>query len=138
MTRLLDFMQIFAAAGGQCDPADGAYKFFRLTPWYQYLTGKYDELGVCIPQIIVETSPGVERNDIWLIVLAIIDSLLKVSALVAIGFVIYGGIQFTISQGEPDKTNEARNTIINALVGMVIALTAAMIVSFIGNRLTNI
>ncbi len=133
MTRLLDFMQLFAAAGGECDPAEGGYKFFRLTPWYQYLTGKYDELGVCIPQIIVD-----DRNDIWLIVLAIIDSLLKVSALVAIGFVIYGGIQFTISQGEPDKTNEARNTIINALVGMVIALTAAMIVSFIGNRLTNI
>ncbi len=123
----LNLLQIFSAAGGSCDPADPASvkTFFSLTPWYQYLKGEPDSFGKCIPQI------G-NGSDIGLIVLAVIDTMLKVAALVAIGFVIYGGIQYIISQGEPSKANDAKNTIINALVGLVIAMSAAGIVSFIG------
>lgn len=124
---MLSSLTQFAAS---CSPTEGAYNFFTLTPWYQYLQGQTDAFGKCIPQI----NGG---QDIWLIVLAVIDSLLKVAALVAIGFVIYGGIQFVISQGEPDKTNEARNTIINAIVGLVIAMIAAGIVSFLGNAIVR-
>src|SRR5690606_21990867 len=100
------------------------------TPWYQYLSGKTDSFGKCVPQIN-------RGQDIWLIVLAVIDSLLKVAALVAVGFVIYGGIQFVISQGEPDKTNEARNNIVNALVSMDVAMIAAGLVSFLGNSIAG-
>ncbi len=112
----------FAAS---CDPGQG---FFRLTPWYEYLDSTTDAFGKCIPTI----DGG---KDIWLIGLAVIDSLLKIAAMVAIGMVIYGGVQFTISQGEPDKTNAARNTIINAMVGLVIAMSAAAIVSYIGTNI---
>jgi hypothetical protein len=51
--------------------------------------------------------------------------------LVAVGFVIYGGISFTSSRGEPDKTNRARTTIISALAGLAIAVLATILVSFI-------
>jgi hypothetical protein len=53
---------------------------------------------------------------------------------VAVGYVIYGGIQYVTSQGSPDATKKAQQTIINALIGVVLAVLAASIVAFIGNR----
>ena len=124
----------FATFGDVCDPTAGSNNFLTLTPWYQYLEGAEDSFGKCVPQI--SNSAGDGLPGVWLILLAVIDSLLKIVALVAVGFIIYGGVQFVISQGEPDKTNQARNTIINALVGLVIAMAAASIVSFIGRRVS--
>ncbi len=111
-----------------CDPKQGSFSFFTLNPWYQYLQGKTDALGKCIP--IVH-----DGTDIGLILLAIIDSLLKLAAIVAIGFIVYGGVQYVISQGEPEKTSGAYNTIVNALIGLVIAMVSASVVSFIGSKL---
>ena len=70
-----------------------------------------------------------------LIGLAILDDLIRIAALVAVGFVIYGGIQYVTSQGSPDQTKQAQQTIINALIGLVLAILASSIVAFIGNRL---
>ena len=112
----------FAAA---CTPNTS---FFGLTEWYRYLDSETDALGKCVPII-----NGL--NDFWLIGLAIIDSLLKVAAMVAIGFVIYAGIQFVVSQGQPDKVKAARETILNAVIGLAIALVAVGVVSYIGNTL---
>jgi hypothetical protein len=49
--------------------------------------------------------------------------------------VIYGSINFVMSRGEPDKTANARNTIINALLGLAIAVIAAATVNFIAGSI---
>jgi hypothetical protein len=79
--------------------------------------------------------PSNGQSGLLLIGLAILDDLLRIATLVAVGYVIYGGIQYMISNGSPDATKKAQKTIINALVGLVIAILAASIVSFIGGRL---
>lgn len=66
------------------------------------------------------------------IALAIVDILLRVGALVAVGFVLYGGFVYLTSQGEPDGTKRGRQAIVNALVGLLIAIFATAIVTFIG------
>ncbi len=101
--------------------------FFGFPTWYKYLEGVTDKYGQCTPQI-----QGIA--DVWLIVAAIIDMLLRIAALAAIGFVVFGGIQYITSQGEPDKTARARSTIINSLIGLVIAVTATAIVTFVAGR----
>jgi hypothetical protein len=101
--------------------------FFGLTPWYAYLDGETDALGRCVPKIA-------DWADTWKIALAITDSLLKIAGMVAVGYVIYGGVKYVVSSGEPDKTKQARETIINALIGLVIAIIASSVVSFIGSR----
>jgi len=73
-------------------------------------------------------------NDIWAIVAAVIEILLRIAGIVAVFLVVYGGIQYITSQGEPDKTTKARSTIINALTGLVIAILAASLVSFVAGR----
>lgn len=60
--------------------------------------------------------------------------MLRIAALVAIAYVLIGGIEFIRSQGEPGKTAEARQTIINALAGLVIAVGAATIVTYVAGQ----
>jgi hypothetical protein len=111
-------------------------RFFGLVPWYEYLdmTAKTDALGrvSCKPEAF-QTLGG--DSSFLLIGLAMLDNMVRLAALVAVGFVIWGGIQYITSQGAPDSTKQAQQTIINALIGLVIALLAAAIVTFIGNRI---
>ena len=125
ITSLTPIITSFAATN--CKPT-----FFGLVPWYQYLTldGNCNITSVTNSNVISSHSP------LLLIVLAIVDDLIRIAALVAVGYIIYGGITYIISQGSPDQTKKAQSTVINALIGLVLAVTAASIVSFIGNKLT--
>lgn len=55
--------------------------------------------------------------------------------MVAVGFIIFGGFQYMLSQGEPERTKGARSTILNALIGLAISLSAVAIVNLIGRNL---
>jgi len=104
-----------------------ATSFLGLPTWYEFL-----------PINPTSGTPQFQSlSDIYLIVAAIIDILLRIGAIVAIVMVIYGGIEFITSQGNPDKAKSARSIIINALIGLVIAVTAATVVTFIAGRFTS-
>lgn len=112
-------------AGGVC--ADQSSGFLDFPTWYKYLSfdpGNDCELTVTIPE------------DLGKILLAVFEIILRVGGLAAVGFVIYGGIQYILSQGEPDRTKAAKNTILNAIIGVMIAIFSAAIVNLIGNGLT--
>lgn len=110
--------------------ACGGGNFFGFPHWYKYLTDTETIAGKCTPKLDLANNPG----QIAAIALALLEILLRVSVLVAIGFVVSGGIQYMTSQGEPDKTRKARGTIINALIGLVIAVVAVTLVTFIGGQ----
>lgn len=120
---MVEALQTFAAKG--CADDKGALSI--LPTWHKYLSGTekdgYCNLNFAFPQ------------DITAILLAVVEILLRVGAIVAVGFVIYGGFMFMLSRGEPDKAANARRGIVNALIGLVIAIFATGIVSFIGSRL---
>jgi len=104
--------------------------FFGFPHWYQYLdVDKNNATNTC--QVINFAFPG----DITLVVMAILDMALRAAGMVAVGFVIYGAIQYVTSRGEPDGVKNAQNTIINALIGLTIAVLATGVVRFIGNRI---
>ena len=104
--------------------------FLGFPTWYKYLPGSSDPTThLCSPQIT-------GLNDVWLIVAAVIEIMLRVAAIVAVVFVIYGGFGYMTSQGEPDKTTKARWTIINALAGLAISVLAAVVVGFIAGSIT--
>ena len=44
---------------------------------------------------------------------------------------IYGGIRYTISMGDAKNVEAAKNTIMYAIIGIVVALLAAAIVNFV-------
>lgn len=71
------------------------------------------------------------------VAIAVVEVLLRLGSLVAVGFVIYGGFRLITSQGDPEGAKNGRNTIINAVIGLVITIASASIVSFIATRLTS-
>jgi len=114
--------------------ANGACKtepnFFGLVPWYHYLN-----VDAKCNVVNFSVLGNGSNSDVPLILLAVVDDLLRVAGIVAVGFVIYGAIQYVVSQGEPDKTTKARMTILNSLIGLAIALVAVGAVSYIGHKL---
>lgn len=107
--------------------------FFGLKPWYQYLTLSRDPVtNKCE---IINFTPLGGHSSILLIALAVIDDLIRLAALVAVGYVIYGGFTYMTSQGSPDMTKKGQQTVINALIGLATAIIASAVVGFIGNRL---
>lgn len=95
--------------------------------WYQYLDTELDSSGRCQPIIDGITS-------VLSIGVAVLDIMLRLAGILAVAFIIVGAFKYIISGGEPDRAKSARNTIINALVGLVITLVATGIVTFIGDR----
>lgn len=108
-------------------------KGFQFIPtWYQYIEG-VTENGKCVVSISSFKFP----DDIDKVLLAFVDIILRVGAIIAVGFVIYGGYRYMVSQGEPDKTADARKTILNALIGLIIASLATVIVNLIAVQITK-
>lgn len=105
----------------------GNFLFFPT--WYKYLPSVPGS-SPCAPQISSLT-------DVWLIVAAVIEILLRVAAIIAVIFVIYAGFSYTTSQGDPEGTSRAKSTLVNALVGLAVAVSAAVVVSFIAKSINT-
>ena len=106
--------------------------FFSLPTWYQYLELTHDPVGKC--ELAPMSTPEFIQS-LPLIGVAALEIALRIAGFVAIGYVIYGGVQYVVAQGESDKLKKARQTIINALIGLVIAMISTGIVAFIGARI---
>lgn len=61
----------------------------------------------------------------------IINALLGLLGIVAVIFIIIGALGYVTSNGDPSATSKAKNTILFAIVGLVIAALAYGIVNFI-------
>ena len=107
---------------GAC--AGGVASFLMLKSWDACLTK--DAGGH--PQIT-------KLSDVWLILLPLLEDAIKVAGYTAAGFVIWGGIKYIKSQGDPGQFNEARQIIYNALFGLLLAMISVAIVNFIAGAL---
>ncbi len=68
---------------------------------------------------------------IQILIANLIQILLFIAGFVAVGFIIYGGFQYMLSSGEPGGIKKAKDTIVNAVIGLVLAILAFGIVKFI-------
>lgn len=65
----------------------------------------------------------------------VISILLYVAGTIAVIMIIVGAIRYITSDGDPSKAGQAKNTIIYAVVGLVVAVMSFGIVSFVIGRL---
>jgi cytochrome bd-type quinol oxidase subunit 2 len=68
---------------------------------------------------------------------SLVNGLLVLVGIVAAIFVIIGGARYIFSQGDEDAQVQARNTIIYALIGVIIIILAAVLVNFVINAIPN-
>jgi hypothetical protein len=64
-----------------------------------------------------------------------LTAVFAVVAVVAVVVAVIGGLQFILAQGNPQSVARARQTIIYAVVGLAIAVSAEAIVGFVLNKL---
>jgi hypothetical protein len=119
-------IQLIAAVAQGCEKT-----FFGLVPWYHYLNVS----GPPECEVSFNLLPkGGRASDVPLVMVAIVDDLLRIAGIIALAMVIVGATQFITSQGNPEDRAKAQSTVINALIGMAVAIVAVAFVSFIGNK----
>ncbi len=63
----------------------------------------------------------------------VIDVLLYVLGAVAVIMIVIGGIKYTTSNGDQAQVTSAKNTIMYAVIGLIVAIMAYAIVNFVIN-----
>ncbi len=123
-----------AATQENCAAESGS--FLGFPTWYKYLEPNLvdNECKLTFPK----DSDGNESVILAIprILLAVFEIILRIAGLAAVGFIIFGGFQYLISQGEPDRTKGAKSTILNAVIGLAITISATAIVNLIGRNIT--
>ena len=61
----------------------------------------------------------------------IVNAMLTLAAVIAAIFVIIGGVRYITAQGDEDAVAAAKNTVIYAIIGVVVIALSAVIVNFI-------
>ncbi|HET9174244.1 MAG TPA: pilin [Candidatus Saccharimonadales bacterium] len=64
----------------------------------------------------------------------ILQIVFGIIAALAVLFVVIGGFRYVLSGGDPEDTKRAKATIMYALIGLVVAISAETIVSFVLNK----
>lgn len=123
------------------DPACKKNTILGLPTWYEYLNVTKDSVGdgcSIVGPPGNSSKPDVDWSvAIGYVAIAILEILLRLASLIAVGYVIYGGFKFITAQGEPENAKAARETVQNAVIGLVIAVVAASAVNFVASRLMS-
>jgi hypothetical protein len=79
-------------------------------------------------------SSNVTPNDINSKIAKVINILSVIVGIVAVVMIIIGGLRYITSGGASEKVTSAKNTILYALIGLIIVALSQVIVHFIINR----
>ncbi|OYX42856.1 hypothetical protein B7Y94_02855 [Candidatus Saccharibacteria bacterium 32-49-12] len=125
---------VFSPSANAQTACDNDGKILTLKPWYYGLTN--EDCSLKSPS---DMSEGGENNGmqrfISRIVLTIVEDLLHIAGYVTVAFVIAGGFTYITSSGAPDKASRGMKTILNAVIGLVIAMASIALVNFIGGAM---
>lgn len=83
----------------------------------------------------IDIAGGEPATIVFTIALNVIDIALRIVGLLAVGYLIYGGFRYVTSRGSPEETKKAQDIILKAVIGLIIAMLSAVIVSFVVSRL---
>lgn len=103
------------AAADQC----GEEHFMGLRAWYDGVDAVCNGTQPDDPEEI--------REMIWKITLNIVTMILQIAGYVSVGFVIWGGYLYMLSNGDPGKVANGKKTITRALIGVSLCVTASLI-----------
>lgn len=125
-------------------PAACKGSFLGLKSWFYYFPDSwFGSPGATMSQTQCQINGSFDllgkhgQSGLVYIAVAMLDDLLRIAALVAVAFVIYGGFSYVTSQGSPDNAKKALKTIISALVGLAITIVAGAVVGFLGMKLSQ-
>jgi len=96
---------------------------------------KLNKLAVAIPTIGINTGWNADPKSV---VERVITYALFFIGAIALVFVIYGGVLYITSGGDSEKTTKARNTLMYAVLGIIVVVISYAIVTWASNAPTSI
>jgi hypothetical protein len=85
-------------------------------------TGMLDRIGLIF----------VGENEGFLQVIGrVVDWLLVLAGVIAVVYLVYGGLLYITAGGDSEKATKGRTAVINAIIGIIIILLAIVIVSWV-------
>lgn len=60
-----------------------------------------------------------------------LNSVYAVVGIVAVGVIVFGGFRYSVSQGDSGKLKKAKDTIMYAIIGLIVVLSAFAITNFV-------
>ncbi len=113
------------AAEADKDPSCGG-AVLGLRPWYH---------GICDPDTkAIKTPDGKDPNPnlqqfVWQIALNVLFDISLVIGYLTLAMIVFGGYQYISSQGDPGKMAKGKKTLMSAVIGTTIALSASVVIN---------
>jgi uncharacterized protein YacL len=113
-------------------------------------TGILSPLALALPAYAIDICPenefdalcGQTATDFTGVISAIIQILFIIAVIVALFFLVWGGIKWIMSSGDKGKVESARNTIIGGIIGLIFVFLAYFILQLVaglfGIDITNL
>ena len=74
---------------------------------------------------------GGSSNELPSVIQNILTTVIFISSIIAVIFIIVGGVQYMTSSGDAGKVKKAKDTILYACIGLVVCALAFLIVDFV-------
>ena len=68
----------------------------------------------------------------------ITNTVLLIVGLISVIMLVYGGLRYILSGGDSKKVTDAKNTVLYAIIGLIISLLAFAIVNFVLNSVIGV
>lgn len=95
-------------------------------------------LAVILPTPTPPTGgQGIDLNEIEALISRIAQFLIIVSVIIAVIFIIWGGIMYMAARGDEDKATKAKTTIYNGIIGAAVVLGVGVILQTLSKLITR-
>ena len=85
----------------------------------------------CVKEGVTGAGGTTSNNNLGPLIKNIVNILLYALGAVAVVMIVIGGIKYTTSNGDSSAISSAKNTILYAVIGLVVALLSYAIVNFV-------
>lgn len=118
-----------ASAAINCEP-----RFLGVPPWYRGMTEVRISPSTGLEECFIKgpgNGPNNVQNYVLKLALNIVEMALVVVGYIALFFLLYGGFQFLTGGANPSQVEKARTTMLNAIIGLAIALLSVGVTNVI-------
>lgn len=108
------------------------------TSWGLYLTSGITKAQNCNDLTVqggVNCAQGSSTAELTPTIANVVNTMIFVAGIVAVVAIIIGGLRYILSQGNEKAIEGAKNTILYAVIGLIVAVLAYAIVNFVLTRL---
>ena len=79
---------------------------------------------------VSNVNPGA-NTDLMSMIRTILNVIFGIIGIIAVIMIVIGGVYYTTSQGDADKTKKGKNTIMYGIIGLVVVLLSFAIVNYV-------